>query len=98
MPERKTSPENGAATRVSMDDRQVLTSYANAFQTRFTEMEFVLSCGLALAEKTGDEEILAVRIDRRIVMTPATAARLHAALGEALAQWRKSHGFGGSAD
>lgn len=38
-----------------------------------------------------------MRLDHRLVMTPSTAARLHAALDETLAQWRKSRGMGDAA-
>ncbi len=82
--------------RVVVDGSRLQTGYANVFQTRFTDAEVVLACGTGFREKAGEEEVLMVRLEHQLIMTPATAARLHAALGETLAQWRGSHGQGGA--
>ena len=65
---------------------------ANVFQIRCTAGEIVLCCGLSLPENLNkpdaadgaDEELLAVDLDRRIVMNPVSVRRLLLALDRVL--------------
>ena len=75
--------------RVDLSSAHLATSYANVFQTRCTAEEIILCCGLSLPESLngpdgGTENVLAVDLDRRIVMTPASAQRLLLALDRTL--------------
>lgn len=92
-----TQEQNPENVRVVVDASQLRTGYANVFQTRFTHAEVVLACGTGFRERAGEEDVLMVRLDHRLIMTPDSAARLHAALGETLAHWRKSLGKGDAA-
>lgn len=83
--------------RVVVDGSRLRTGYANVFQTRFTDAEVVLACGTGFRERSGEEDVFMVRLEHRLIMTPDSAARLHAALGETLARWRGSHGQDGGA-
>ena len=78
--------------RVALDASRVKNSYANVFETRFSESEIFLSCGISHLEQQGEENILAVQLENRIVMTPASALRLNQALAEILTQWNQAHG------
>ncbi len=71
----------GQQIRVALNSARLRTSYANVFQTRCTAEEVILCCGLSQPESLntqdgGTENVLAVDLDRRIVMTPASAQRL----------------------
>ena len=87
-----TVPTEGRQIRVALNSAQMTTSYANVFQTRCTAEEIVLCCGLSLPENLNkpdaadgaDEELLAVDLDRRIVMNSASARRLLLALDRVL--------------
>ena len=65
---------------------------ANVFQIRCTAGEIVLCCGLSLPENLNrrdaaggaDEQLLAVGLDRRIVMNPVSVRRLLLALDRVL--------------
>lgn len=92
-----TREQTAETVRVVVDDSRLRTGYANVFQTRFTDAEVVLACGTGFRERAGEEDVFMVRLEHRLIMTPVTAARLHAALGETLAQWRGSHGRGSGA-
>lgn len=75
--------------RVALNSARLRTSYANVFQTRCTAEEIILCCGLSLPESLngpdgGTENVLAVDLDRRIVMTPSSAQRLLLALDSTL--------------
>ena len=75
--------------RVALNSARLRTSYANVFQTRCTAEEIILCCGLSQPESLntqdgGTENVLAVDLDRRIVMTPASAQRLLLALDRTL--------------
>lgn len=75
--------------RVALNSARLRTSYANVFQTRCTAGEIILCCGLSLPESLngpdgGTENVLAVDLDRRIVMTPSSAQRLLLALDRTL--------------
>lgn len=79
----------GQQIRVALNSSHLATSYANVFQTRCTAEEVILCCGLSQPESLnapdgGTENVLAVDLDRRIVMTPASAQRLLLALDRAL--------------
>ena len=79
----------GQQIRVALNSARLRTSYANVFQTRCTAEEIILCCGLSQPESLnapdgGTENVLAVDLDRRIVMTPASAQRLLLALDRAL--------------
>ena len=74
---------------VVLNSARFRTSCANVFQTRCTAEEIILCCGLSLPESLnspdgGTENVLAVDLDRRIVMTPASARRLLLALDRTL--------------
>ena len=91
----------GQQIRVALNNAGLRTSYANVFQTRCTAEEVILCCGLGLPESVNNAEgavknVLAVDLDRRIVMSPASARRLLLALDRTL----KEHAarFGGNAD
>ena len=75
--------------RVALNSAGLRTSYANVFQTRCTAEEVILCCGLSLPENVNNAEgavknVLAVDLDRRIVMSPASARRLLLALDRTL--------------
>lgn len=75
--------------RVALNSAHLATSYANVFQTRCTAEEIILCCGLSQPESLntqdgGTENVLTVDLDRRIVMTPASAQRLLLALDRTL--------------
>ena len=71
------------------------SAYANVFQTRFTDSEIVLSYGMSLTESAPDQNgepnpVLAVDMERRIVMTPEVAMQLVAALNQTVQQFAAS--------
>ncbi|MBS6829766.1 MAG: DUF3467 domain-containing protein [Desulfovibrio sp.] len=68
----------GQQIRVALNSARLRTSYANVFQTRCTAEEIILT------QDGGTENVLAVDLDRRIVMTPASAQRLLLALDSTL--------------
>ena len=83
------TPAEGQQIRVALNSAHLATSYANVFQTRCTAEEIILCCGLSLPETLngpdgGTENVLAVDLDRRIVMTPSSARRLLLALDRTL--------------
>lgn len=90
MPAKKESAQQ--EIRVALDSSRLKNSYANVFETRFSESEIFLTCGISHMEQQGEENILAVQLENRIVMTPASAFRLNQALAELLAQWNNVHG------
>ncbi|WP_165177202.1 DUF3467 domain-containing protein [Desulfovibrio sp. ZJ369] len=89
---KQTATADAAASqqiRVALNSAQLVTSYANVFQTRCTAEEVILCCGLSLPESLNGpdgnaENGLAVDLDRRIVMSPASAQRLLLALDRTL--------------
>ena len=71
--------------RLRIDEKNLRTSYANAFRTNGTAEEVILDFGLNLAvpatEQGGQPEIL-FQVDQRIVMNYFSAKRLALTLGQ----------------
>ena len=98
MPAKQDNAQNAAQApqqqeiKVALDSSRVKNSYANVFETRFSESEIFLTCGISHLEQQGEDQVLAVQLENRIVMTPASALRLNQALAEILTQWNQAHG------
>lgn len=95
MPAKKNSEAQAPQQqeiKVALDASRLKNSYANVFETRFSESEIFLTCGISHLEQQNGENVLAVQLENRIVMTPASALRLNQALAEILTQWNQAHG------
>ena len=78
--------------KVALDTSRLKNSYANVFETRFSDSEIFLSCGISHLEQQNGENVLAIQLENRIVMTPDSALRLNQALSQILAQWNSARG------
>jgi hypothetical protein len=89
----------GRQVRMRIDDRNLTTSYANAFRTNSTQEEVVLDFGLNLmtqpardgAGQQGQGEIL-FQVDRRIILNYYSAKRLAATLSQIVRRHEEQFG------
>lgn len=89
----------GRQVRMRIDDRNLTTSYANAFRTNSTQEEVVLDFGLNLmtqpardgAGQQGPGEIL-FQVDRRIILNYYSAKRLAATLSQIVRRHEEQFG------
>jgi uncharacterized Fe-S center protein len=96
-----TAPAGSAGTqvRVRMDERNMTTSYANAFRMHRTNEELLVDVGLNLVlppqqgsdASQGGQDVL-FQVNNRLVLNYATAKRLAMALGQIVRQHEQQHG------
>ena len=95
-PDQQKNPQEAPAQLpVVFRSNGIPSAYANVFQTRFTDSEIVLSYGMSLRESAQDQNgepnpVLAVDMERRVVMTPDVAMQLVAALNQTVQQFAAS--------
>ena len=87
-----SSQETSSQLPVVFRTNSIPSAYANIFQIRVAGSEIVLSYGMSLTETAPDQNgepnlILAVDMERRIVMTPEVAMQLIAALNQTVQQF-----------
>ncbi len=79
---------------IRFDERQLTTSYSNAFRSQRTPEEIVLDFGLAEPVPSSDPQSRVVRIQvgPRVVMSPRSAKRLLGLLGKVIERHEQAHG------
>ena len=80
--------------RLRVDEREMSTTYANAFRTNGTADEVMLDFGLNVVTPTGqqDQPEILFKVDRRVVMNYYSAKRLALAMGQVIRRHEEQFG------
>ena len=84
--------QEATPTKVSWDDSQMQTTFANVVNALSTREEFALLFGTNQTWNTVNSKELSVKLSNRIVLTPFAAKRLHALLSVRLAEYEQRFG------
>jgi hypothetical protein len=86
----KTELKSGAVPKVTWDDTQMRTSYANVCNVAGTREEVALLFG---TNQTGlNAQEVSVRLSDRVILSPFAAKRLAALLNNVVAEYEKRFG------
>ncbi len=92
------APKDTAATentpKISWDDSQMKSSYANVCNVTGTQEEVVLFFGISHPQSSGEPQVN-VQLSDRIILSPFAAKRLTQLLNRVVEQWEQR--FGGAA-
>ncbi len=91
-----TSTDPMMPTRVTWDDSQMQTSFANVINVINSREEFTLLFGTNQTWNVVGSNSLAVKLSNRIVLTPYAAKRLHTLLGQHIKDYEDRFGACGS--
>lgn len=83
--EEQAREQTGQQVRLRIDERNMRTSYANAFRTNGTAEEVMVDFGLNLLGQPGAEEKtpeIVFQVNERVVLNYYSAKRLAIALGQ----------------
>lgn len=80
------TPEQ-AGTKITMEDAGVLSQYANFFAVSAAAEEVVLDFG-----NTGRTDPTRVRVQSRVVLSPANAKRMLMAIGQTVKAYEERYG------
>ncbi len=83
--EEQAREQTGQQVRLRMDERNMRTSYANAFRTNGTAEEVMVDFGLNLLGQPGADEKtpeIVFQVNERVVLNYYSAKRLAIALGQ----------------
>lgn len=94
-----TAPANGRQVRLRVDERDMVTHYANGFRTHTPAEELMVDFGIntvqptssGSAGNTSDPEVL-MRVSNRVIMNYYTAKRLAITLSQAIRQHESRFG------
>lgn len=79
-------------TRVTWDDSQMQTSFANVINVINSREEFTLLYGTNQTWNVVGSNSLSVKLSNRIVLTPYAAKRLHTLLGQHIKDYEDRFG------
>ncbi len=95
-PEEQAAQQTGQQqTRVQVDERDVRTSYCNAFRASETAEEVMLDFGLNRvrpARREQNQPEIVFQVSNRIVMNYYSAKRLALALGQLIRRYEQQYG------
>ena len=89
----KDAPQAPQNMQVRVDERELSTSYANAFRANGTAEEVVLDFGLNMqSQAAGDEAGVIFKVNDRIVMNYYSVKRLALTLGQIVRRHEDAYG------
>ena len=97
MPEQQAQQQTGQRqVRLGIDERNMQSSYANAFRTNGTPEEVMLDFGLNVvnpaAQQGQDQPQIILHISHRVIMNYYTAKRLAITLGQLIRRHEEQFG------
>ncbi|MFP3938129.1 MAG: DUF3467 domain-containing protein [Phycisphaerae bacterium] len=94
-PSDSNAPHEGRQVQVRVDERDMQTSYANAFRTNATPEEVMIDFGVNLPEpqqQSGDRRQVVFRLNNRIIMNYYSAKRLAMTLADLIRRHEQQYG------
>jgi len=89
--ETPATAQNGAQPKVTWDDAQMSTTYANVCNVSSTREEVLLFFGINQNWNSKQKEVT-VQLSDRVILSPFAAARLYALLGGVLKEYESRFG------
>ena len=85
------APAAAGTPKISWDDSQMSSSYANVCNASGTREEVVLFFGISNPSQTGEPEVN-VQLSQRVILSPFAAKRLAALLNNVVDQYEQRWG------
>ncbi len=92
---KKNAKTTKRSVKVIIDDRDIKTSYANAFRANSSAEELILDLGFNMVDpNSSDSEVpdVVFKIDNRVIMNFYAAKRLALTLGQHVRRYEEQYG------